>query len=262
MTDIRYDKGVPCGEGFIPQHKTCRAGKGVSSPARRRKNASKIAKKAAIAVGATLAGGAAVGGGAYLLSKNKQRTEQAKLEEEKTKLETEKVKKKSEWKKKATYAAAAGAAAGAGFYGANQQKNRSQRSGQDQQQNAQGQQQNAQGQQRTKQGGSSQSSSPKSKFAEAYDFFGIDSKNPPSRDEWKQMKRKMAKQYHPDLNPNDPDATSKFQEFGSRADLIERLLKYDSSLVEYYVSVLDRYYADSCDFADAGIYVDMFTLAG
>ena len=43
-----------------------------------------------------------------------------------------------------------------------------------------------------------------------YEVLGI-SKNA-TEDEIKKAYRKMAKQYHPDLHPDDPDAAEKFKE--------------------------------------------------
>ena len=62
-------------------------------------------------------------------------------------------------------------------------------------------------------------------YIDYYKILGVD-KNA-SQDDIKKAFRKLARKYHPDLNPNDPSAKDKFQEIMPPCDLA--LLHYNKA---------------------------------
>lgn len=65
-------------------------------------------------------------------------------------------------------------------------------------------------------------------FIDYYSILGIDKKA--SADEIKKAYRKMARKYHPDVNPNNPDAQAKFQQINEANEVLsdpEKRKKYD-----------------------------------
>ena len=65
-------------------------------------------------------------------------------------------------------------------------------------------------------------------YIDYYKILGVD-KNA-SQDDIKKAFRKLARKYHPDLNPNDPSAKDKFQEINEANDVVsdpEKRKKYD-----------------------------------
>lgn len=65
-------------------------------------------------------------------------------------------------------------------------------------------------------------------FIDYYKILGVD-KNIPQKDV-REAYRKRAKQFHPDLHPNDPKAKAKFQALNEAYDVIgdpEKRKKYD-----------------------------------
>src|ERR1035437_7261385 len=65
-------------------------------------------------------------------------------------------------------------------------------------------------------------------FLDYYKLLGIDKKATPK--EIKSAYRKLARKYHPDLNPNDKDSNKKFREINEGNEVLsdpERLNKYD-----------------------------------
>ena len=65
-------------------------------------------------------------------------------------------------------------------------------------------------------------------YIDYYKILGVD-KNA-SQDDVKKAFRKLARKYHPDLNPNDPSAKDKFQEINEANEVLsdpEKRKKYD-----------------------------------
>ena len=65
-------------------------------------------------------------------------------------------------------------------------------------------------------------------FKDYYEILGIDTKA--SQDEIKKAYRKLARKYHPDLNPNDTAAGDKFKEINEAHEVLsdpEKRKKYD-----------------------------------
>ena len=65
-------------------------------------------------------------------------------------------------------------------------------------------------------------------YIDYYKILGVD-KNA-SQDDIKKAFRKLARKYHPDLNPNDPSAKDKFQEINEANEVLsdpEKRKKYD-----------------------------------
>ncbi len=65
-------------------------------------------------------------------------------------------------------------------------------------------------------------------FIDYYNILGIDKKATPK--DIKVAYRKLARKYHPDLNPNDKDAKRKFQEINEANEVLgdpEKRKKYD-----------------------------------
>ncbi|MDL2312137.1 J domain-containing protein [Bacteroidales bacterium OttesenSCG-928-B11] len=65
-------------------------------------------------------------------------------------------------------------------------------------------------------------------FIDYYSILGVDKKA--SAEEIKKAYRKMARKYHPDVNPNDPAAQSKFQQINEANEVLsdpEKRKKYD-----------------------------------
>ena len=65
-------------------------------------------------------------------------------------------------------------------------------------------------------------------FIDYYKILGLD-KNASEKD-IKAAYRKLARQYHPDLNPNDPEANKKFQQINEANEVLsdpEKRKKYD-----------------------------------
>src|SRR6201997_1427423 len=65
-------------------------------------------------------------------------------------------------------------------------------------------------------------------FVDYYKTLGVE-KNA-TEDEIKKAYRKLARKYHPDLNPNDPEANKKFQQINEANEVLsdpEKRKKYD-----------------------------------
>lgn len=70
-----------------------------------------------------------------------------------------------------------------------------------------------------------------------YKILGVDKKA--SQDEIKAQYRKLVKQYHPDLHPNDPNAAAKFKEINEANEILsdpDKRAKYDYELENPYAS--------------------------
>ena len=66
-------------------------------------------------------------------------------------------------------------------------------------------------------------------YIDYYKVLGVD--KGASQDDIKKAYKKLARKYHPDLNPNDPDAQRKFQEINEANEVLsdpEKRKKYDS----------------------------------
>ena len=67
-------------------------------------------------------------------------------------------------------------------------------------------------------------------YIDYYKILGVDKSA--SQDDVKKAYKKLARKYHPDLNPNDPDAHRKFQEINEANEVLsdpEKRKKYDQS---------------------------------
>ena len=67
-------------------------------------------------------------------------------------------------------------------------------------------------------------------YIDYYKILGVN--KDASQDDIKKAYKKLARQYHPDLNPNDPDAHRKFQEINEANEVLsdpEKRKKYDST---------------------------------
>ena len=65
-------------------------------------------------------------------------------------------------------------------------------------------------------------------YIDYYKILGVN--KAASQDDIKKAYKKLARQYHPDLNPNDPDAHRKFQEINEAHEVLsdpEKRKKYD-----------------------------------
>lgn len=65
-------------------------------------------------------------------------------------------------------------------------------------------------------------------YIDYYKILGVD--KGASQDDVKKAYKKLARKYHPDLNPNDPDAHRKFQEINEANEVLsdpEKRKKYD-----------------------------------
>ena len=65
-------------------------------------------------------------------------------------------------------------------------------------------------------------------YIDYYKILGVN--KDASQDDIKKAYKKLARQYHPDLNPNDPDAHRKFQEINEANEVLsdpEKRKKYD-----------------------------------
>lgn len=65
-------------------------------------------------------------------------------------------------------------------------------------------------------------------YIDYYKILGVDKSA--SQDDVKKAYKKLARKYHPDLNPNDPDAHRKFQEINEANEVLsdpEKRKKYD-----------------------------------
>ena len=72
-------------------------------------------------------------------------------------------------------------------------------------------------------------------YIDYYKILGVN--KDASQDDIKKAYKKLARQYHPDLNPNDPDAHRKFQEINEANEVLsdpEKRKKYD----QYKVAAL------------------------
>ena len=65
-------------------------------------------------------------------------------------------------------------------------------------------------------------------YIDYYKILGVN--KDASQDDIKKAYKKLARQYHPDLNPNDPDAHRKFQEINEANEVLsdpDKRKKYD-----------------------------------
>ena len=65
-------------------------------------------------------------------------------------------------------------------------------------------------------------------YIDYYNILGVN--KGASQDDIKKAYKKLARKYHPDLNPNDPDAHRKFQEINEANEVLsdpEKRKKYD-----------------------------------
>ena len=65
-------------------------------------------------------------------------------------------------------------------------------------------------------------------YKDYYKILGVDKKA--SEKDIKKAYRKLARQYHPDVNPGNPDAESKFKEINEAHEILsdkEKRQKYD-----------------------------------
>ena len=72
-------------------------------------------------------------------------------------------------------------------------------------------------------------------YIDYYKILGVDKSA--SQDDVKKAYKKLARKYHPDLNPNDPDAHRKFQEINEANEVLsdpEKRKKYDQYGEQYH----------------------------
>jgi len=76
-------------------------------------------------------------------------------------------------------------------------------------------------------------------FIDYYKILGVKKDIP--QDEVRAAYRKRAKQFHPDLHPNDPKAKAKFQALSEAYDVIGDMYYYALSQLEFVTNFLKKH---------------------